>query len=92
MKLGQAEALGVFDDHDGGVGDVDADFDDGGGDEDGELAAFEAGHGDFFVGGGHAAVEEAEFEAGEGAGLEFVVHVGGGAEFGGGAFGFGGAG
>src|SRR4029077_5254860 len=34
MELGEAEALGVLDDHDGGVRDVDADFDDGGGDED----------------------------------------------------------
>jgi hypothetical protein len=32
MELGEAEALGMLDDHDGGVGDVDADFDDGGGD------------------------------------------------------------
>jgi len=33
MELGEAEALGVLDDHDGGIGDVHADFDDGGGDE-----------------------------------------------------------
>jgi len=65
MKLGQTEALGMFDDYDGGIWDVDADFDDGGGDEDIDLAAFEAGHGDFFVVGGHAAVEQTEFEAGE---------------------------
>ena len=49
VELGEAEAIGVFDDHDGGVGYVDANFDDGGGDEDVELAALEAGHGDFFV-------------------------------------------
>ena len=83
MELGEAEALGVFDYHDGGVGDVDADFDDGGGDEDVEFAAFEAGHGDFFVVGGHAAVEEAKFEAGEFVGGKLVVHFSGGAEFGG---------
>jgi len=29
VELGEAEALGVFDDHHGGVGDVDADFHDG---------------------------------------------------------------
>src|ERR1700682_2708853 len=34
MKLREAEALGVLDDHDRGVGDIDADFDDGGGDKD----------------------------------------------------------
>ena len=33
MQLRQAETLGVLDHHDGGVGDVDADLDDGGGDE-----------------------------------------------------------
>jgi len=31
MKLREAEAFGVFDDHYGGVGNIDADFDDGGG-------------------------------------------------------------
>lgn len=33
VELGESEAVGVVDEHDGGVGDVDADFDDGGGDE-----------------------------------------------------------
>ena len=33
MQLGKAEALGVFDDHDAGVGHVDAHFHHGGGDE-----------------------------------------------------------
>jgi hypothetical protein len=33
VELGEAEALGVLDDDDGGVGHVDADLDDGGGDE-----------------------------------------------------------
>jgi hypothetical protein len=82
VHLREAEALGVVDDHDGGVGDVDADFDDGGGDEDVDLAALEAGHGDLFVVGAEAAVEEAEAQACERAGAEFVVHLGGGAEFG----------
>ena len=34
MELGEAEAVGVLDEHDGGVGDVDADLDDGRGDQD----------------------------------------------------------
>ncbi len=80
VELGEAEAVGVFDDHEGGVGDVDADFDDGGGDEDVKFAAFEAGHGDLLVVGRHAAVEEAEAEAGEFVGGEVGVHIGGGAE------------
>ena len=42
VELREAEALGVLDDHDGGVGDVDADFDDRGGDEDVDFAAAES--------------------------------------------------
>ena len=38
VQLREAEALGVLDDHDGGVGNVDADFDDGGGDQDVDFA------------------------------------------------------
>ena len=82
VELGEAEAVGVIDDHDGGVGDVDADLDDGGGDEDVDVAALEASHGDLFVVGGEAAMEQAEAQAGQGAGAEFVVHVGCGAETG----------
>jgi hypothetical protein len=94
VHLGEAESLGVVDDHDGGVGDIDADLDDGCGDEDIDLSAVEAGHGDFLFVGGEAAVEEAETETCERSGAEFVEHLGGGAEFclGGGEefFGFGG--
>ena len=43
VQLGEAEALGVVDDHDGGFGHVDADFDHGGGDEELGLAAGEGG-------------------------------------------------
>ena len=81
MELREAEALGVIDDHEGGVGDVDADFDHGGGDEDVEVAASELAHGDLFFGGCEPAVEEAKAEAGEGAVAELVEHVRGGAEF-----------
>ena len=82
MDLGEAEALGVFDDHDGGVGDVDADLDDGGCDQDVDLAALEAGHGDFLLVGAEAAVEQAEAQAAERAGAQLVVHLSRGAEFG----------
>src|SRR6267378_2316932 len=34
MELGKAKTLGVFDNHHGGIGNVDADFYDGGGDQD----------------------------------------------------------
>ena len=44
MELGEAEALGFENDHDRGIGDVDADFDDGGGDEGVEFPGAEAAH------------------------------------------------
>ena len=45
MQLGQAEALGVLDHHDVGVGHVDADLDHGGRHQDLEPAGGERGHG-----------------------------------------------
>ena len=41
VQLGDPEPVGVDDDHDGGVGHVDPDLDDGGRDEDVDLAARE---------------------------------------------------
>ena len=50
VELREAEALGVFDDHQSGVGNVHADFDHGGGDEDLDFVAAELfHHGVFFV-------------------------------------------
>jgi len=51
VELGEAESLGVLDDHDGGVGDVDADFDHSGGDQDLGLAASECLHLALFMNG-----------------------------------------
>ncbi len=82
MKLGEPEALGVLDDHDGGVGHVDADFDDGRGDEYIDLAALEAAHRDFFVVGAEAAVEQAEAQSGEAGVAETLVHLDGGFQLG----------
>src|SRR5689334_11923362 len=62
VKLGEAEAFGVFDDHDGGVGDVDADFDDGGGDENVRFVFAKAFHDGVFFFAGKAAMKEAELE------------------------------
>ncbi len=62
MELGEAEALGVLDDHDGGVGDVDADFDDGSGDEDLGFVFAEALHGFFFFFARETAVQQAQLE------------------------------
>jgi len=70
----------VVDDHDGSVGDVHADLDDGGGDEDVDLAAGELAHGGLFFGRRKAAVKEAEAETGESACAELVEHICGGTE------------
>src|SRR5713226_5246050 len=73
VELGKAEALGVLDDHDGGVGDVDADFDDSGGDEDLGFVLAEALHDFFFFIAGEAAVQEAELELGKNFAREALV-------------------
>jgi hypothetical protein len=56
VELGEAEALGLLDDDDPGLGHVDADLDDGGGDEEAGLAAGEGLEGGGLVGAGQAAV------------------------------------
>ena len=77
VELGEAEAVGVLDNHDSGVGDVDADFDDGGGDEDVDEALAEAFH-DVLAGfAGETAVDEADAEIFEPVGLEFFLGVDG---------------
>ena len=63
VQLREAEALGMFDHHDGGVGNVDADFDDGGGDQHVDLAALEAAHDDFLLVGVEAAMQQADAQA-----------------------------
>lgn len=64
VELGEAEAVGAFDDEGVAVGDVDAGFDDGGADEDVEFACDETGH-DFFEGeGGHLPVADCDAELG----------------------------
>src|SRR6267378_4495977 len=77
VELGEAEALGVLDDHDGGVGDVNADFNDGGGDEDLRLVFAEALHDFFFFVAGEAAVQETELELGKDFAREALVFVDG---------------
>ena len=79
VELGEAEPVGAVDEHDGGVGDVDADFDDGGGDEDVELGVAEAAHHAVFFAGRQAAVHEADAEVGEDLVGEAFVLVDGGA-------------
>ncbi len=60
VELGEAVAFGVVDDHDGGVRNVYADFDDGGGDEDGCFVVPVLLHDGVFFFRVHAAVQEAD--------------------------------
>ena len=80
MQLREAKALGVLDDHDGGVGDVDTDLNDGGRDEHIDFAALKAAHDDFLFVGVETAVEQAHAQAGERTLAEFFVHFDGGLE------------
>ena len=70
--------LGVLDDDQVGVGDVDADFDDGGGDEDLDAAGGEVGHDAVFLGGGEFSVEQADAVVGEMGGEFFELALYGG--------------
>ena len=60
VQLGDAEALGVLDEHYGRVGDVDADLDDGRGDEHVGFAGGERGHRLLLLARSHAAVQQHE--------------------------------
>jgi len=81
VELGEAEAFGVFDDHSGGVGDVHADFDHRGGDEDLRFVFAEAFHDGVFFFARKAAVEETEFQFGENFFREALVLLHRGFEF-----------
>ena len=63
VELRQAEAFGVFDNHHRGVGDVHADLDDGGRDQQVELAPPETLHYLIFFGAEHLAVEHLDAAA-----------------------------
>ena len=80
VQLREAEAVGFVDDHHRGVGNVDADLDDGCRHQHVDLAAAELPHGDVLFCGGEATVEKAAAEAVEGAVAEFFERVNGGAE------------
>ena len=63
MELGEPEALGVLDDHDGGVRHIDADFNHCGGDEYLHFVALEASHRLLLGSGRHASVDEGDLIA-----------------------------
>ena len=77
VQLGESEALGVFDDHDRRVRDVDADFDDRRRDEDVELPAREGVHDPIFVVRLHPAVQERDSIGREDVLLQVIGHFGG---------------
>jgi len=60
VELGKAETLGMFDNHYGGVGDVDADFYDGGCDQNLQFVFAEALHDIVFFFAGEASMQEAD--------------------------------
>ena len=80
VQLREAEALGVLDHHDGGVGDVDTDLDNRGGDQHIDFAALEAAHDDLFFVGVEAAMEQSDAQSGERTLAELFMHFDGGLE------------
>ena len=66
MQLRQAEALAVFDHHQAGVGHIDADFDNGGGDQQLQFPGLEALHHRLFLCRLHPPVQQADAQAGQG--------------------------
>ncbi len=80
VELAEAESFGAFDDDDGGVGYIDSDFDDAGGDEDAGFVSGEASHDFVFLASGHATVEEIDSVAGEWAVAEEFEFFFGGAD------------
>ena len=75
MQLRQAEALGLLDHHDGGVGHVDADFDHGGGDQDLDLAALEVSITASFSAWRQFAVQQADGDVGKHDLRKMLVHL-----------------
>jgi hypothetical protein len=78
MELCEAEAVGVLDNHDAGVGNVDADFNDGGGDEDVDFSSLKTAHDDLFEVSVEATVKKPDAETFKRTGSQVVVHLDGG--------------
>ena len=70
MKLGEAEAFRVLNHHDGGVGDIDADFNHGGGNQHLDFTGRKPSHQGLLFLGGEAAVHEPDGIFGENPFLE----------------------
>src|SRR5208337_5593558 len=65
VELRQSEAVGVLDHHDGRVGNIDADFDHGGRDQNFNLALLEFAHHVFFFVGIETAMQQADMQVGD---------------------------
>src|SRR6266542_2471431 len=76
MQLRQAEALGVFDQHDRGVRHVHADLDHGRSHQNLNLIRAERPHYALFLGGLHLSVQQADVEFREDLLAEVLVHLG----------------
>ncbi len=77
VQLGEAEALGMFDHHDGRVRHVDADLHDGGRDENARAAILEGEHGLVLLAARHLAVDEANACAEDGGRVSWRSCAGG---------------
>jgi len=73
MQLGQTESLGILDEHDGGVGHVDADFDDGGSNQDVEVPVQEGLHRVLLLVPEHLSMKKADLEIGKHFVLEHLM-------------------
>ena len=63
VELGKAKAVRMFNDHQGRVGNVDPHLDDGGGDQDLEIASLKGGHHEILVRPFHPAVNDSDLVA-----------------------------
>src|SRR5499433_1196058 len=82
MQLREAEALGMLDEHHGGVGHVDADLNDRGGDEEVEGTILELAHHALLLGEAEPPVQESHSSLRKDLALEALGHLRGRAEIG----------
>ena len=80
MELGQPKALGIFDHHDGRIGDIDTDFDHRGADQDIELSLQKGLHDGFFVLAGEPTMQKTQAVGGKYVLLQMRRHGHGGVE------------
>jgi len=78
VQLREAKAVGILDDHDGGVGNVDANLDDGRSDQNIEFVVAESAHGLVLLCRLQRAVNQAQAQVGEDLAAQPFVFDGGG--------------